>query len=146
MMMPQEYRKEYYKKYWERNKENINKRKREFRYKNPEHSMLQRVKYRSKIKELEFNLDIKYLKNIWPKDNRCPALGLSLQSGRNDAARGSSPSLDRINNTKGYVKGNVQVICNLANQIMTSATPEQVMLVAKYYEKITEGVDNEEKI
>ena len=144
--MPQEYRKEYYKKYWERNKENINKRKREFRYKNPEHSMLQRVKYRSKIKELEFNLDIKYLKNIWPKDNRCPALGLSLQSGRNDAARGSSPSLDRINNTKGYVKGNVQVICNLANQIMTSATPEQVMLVAKYYEKITEGVDNEEKI
>ena len=117
--MPQEYRKEYYKKYWERNKENINKRKREFRYKNPEHSMLQRVKYRSKIKELEFNLDIEYLKNIWPKDNRCPALGFTLQSGRNDAARGSSPSLD---------------------------TPDQVIQVGTYFKKIAEGVDNEEKI
>ena len=57
-----------------------------------------------------------------------------------------SPSIDRIIPELGYVKGNVQIICMLANRIKSNATPDQVIQVGTYFKKIAEGVDNEEKI
>ena len=54
----------------------------------------------------------------------CPILGLKLgpvgggQNGRND----NSPSLDRIDSSLGYVRGNVWVISNRANMLKRDAT------------------------
>lgn len=60
----------------------------------------------------------------------CPALGVKLRrKGGLHAA-----SIDRVNPKKGYVRGNVQVISVLANQIKSCATAEQVMSVARYME------------
>ena len=58
----------------------------------------------------------------------------------------NSPSIDRIIPDLGYIKGNVHWISKRANQIMSDATPDQVIQVGAYLKKITEGVDNEEKI
>lgn len=53
----------------------------------------------------------------------CPALGFELKvcDGK---AEDFSPSLDRIDNSKGYIKGNVQVISNKANRLKGDATKE----------------------
>ena len=39
-------------------------------------------------------------------------------------------SIDRIDSTKGYEKGNVWVISGRANRIKNDATPEELMRIA----------------
>ena len=96
------------------------------------------AKEKAKELGLDYNLDYEYVKNLWPSDNKCPALGIEFKKGNKGYGIDSSPSLDRILPELGYIKGNVQIICNLANKIMSSATPDQVMAVAKHYKKIIE--------
>ena len=47
-----------------------------------------------------------------------------------------SPSIDKIIPEKGYVKGNVAIISQLVNRVKNNAkTPEEIRLVADWYEK-----------
>ena len=46
------------------------------------------------------------------------------------ASSDNSPTLDRIVPELGYIKGNVWVICQLANRIKTNATADQILAVA----------------
>ena len=67
----------------------------------------------------------------------CPALGIKLEArigaGRqNREDIGGSPSLDRIDNSKGYIPGNVAVISLRANMIKTDATVAELKAVAAY--------------
>ena len=97
-----------------------------------------KLKERSKNKGIVFNLTSEYLSKIWPEDGKCPALNVALEKGTNGISKDVSPSIDRINNKLGYVKGNVQWVSKLANDIMSSATPDQVIQVGNYFKKITE--------
>lgn len=72
----------------------------------------------------------------------CPVFGILLRTHQRDG-RGGKPdsySLDRIDNTKGYVKGNVQIISHRANALKSDATPEELLLftnwVLKTYGKV----------
>lgn len=73
---------------------------------------------------------------IWP--SRCPVLGLALDYPERTGQRGKVgaqpnwPSLDRWDNTKGYVPGNVFVISFRANSLKNSGTFEEILKVAKY--------------
>ena len=102
------------------------------------------AKKRAEKFNVDFNLTEEYVKSIYPKDGKCPALGIKLKKldGSN------APSLDRITPKLGYVEDNVQWVSKLANQIMSNATPEQVIQVGQYFKKITEesGVINEKAI
>lgn len=64
--------------------------------------------------------------------SHCPILGIPLviADGRQTD---NSPSLDRIDYRKGYIKGNVEVISWKANRIKSNATIEELMKVAVYY-------------
>lgn len=55
----------------------------------------------------------------------CPIFGLPLQKG-DKKRHASSPSLDRIDSSKGYVKGNIWVISWRANELKFDATLEEL--------------------
>lgn len=59
----------------------------------------------------------------------CPVLGIPLAVG-NGTAQSNSASLDRIDNSLGYIPGNVQVISLRANAMKNSATQEELLKFA----------------
>lgn len=91
--------------------------------------LLKRAKERAKKLNLEFDLT----EDDIIVSAFCPILGIPLRvntgliGGRND-----SPSIDRKDSTKGYVKGNVWVISQLANQMKSNATTEQLKSFARW--------------
>ena len=63
--------------------------------------------------------------------SHCPVLGVPLQVGVGQGGQPFSPSLDRIDSSKGYEPGNVMVISKRANSMKSDATVEEVeMLLA----------------
>ena len=97
-----------------------------------------RIKNKAEELKLDFNLDPHYLKNIFPVDGKCPALNMPFEKGTNGISRDESPTVDRIDNKLGYLKDNVQWVSRLANNIMTSATPDQVIKVGEYFKNMME--------
>lgn len=71
----------------------------------------------------------------------CPLLGIKLRSNYTGIPTGTashnSPSLDRIYPDKGYIPGNVIVISHRANTIKNSATPQQLIAIARALYDIT---------
>lgn len=92
------------------------------------------AKRRAKKKNLQFNIDTNYLKSIFPKDFICPILGYLMVPGKNKPTN-TSPSLDRINPSSGYVKGNVEFVCLLANRMMSNAHGPDLVRFAKWINK-----------
>ena len=62
----------------------------------------------------------------------CPVLGIELDWGMN-GNQPNSPSLDRIDPTKGYIPGNVMIMSGLANAMKQNATPEQLKQFSRYH-------------
>ena len=69
----------------------------------------------------------------------CPVLGIPLvarvgagRSNRDEVE--NSPSLDRIDNSKGYVPGNIAVISMRANMIKNNATLAELKAIVAYIE------------
>ena len=94
-----------------------------------ESKMYQRAKCRAKVKGLAFTIEVSDI--IVPKF--CPILNVELQSKKgNPGGQKVSPALDRIDPTKGYVKGNVRVISHLANMMKSHATELEMITFSKW--------------
>jgi hypothetical protein len=95
--------------------------------------MVSKAKARALKKNLPFDIDLAYIRSIVP--SHCPVFNLplewSLRRGLGPVSLPNSPSLDRIDPSKGYVKGNVWIISNRANAIKNDASHEELKLVAK---------------
>ena len=104
-------------------------------------SMVYDAKMRAKKKNMDFNL----LKKEIHFPEMCPVLNIKLVHGREDWK--SSPTIDRIDNSKGYVLDNCIVVSNLANTIKNSATPSEILKVGKFYKKLykEKGIKDETK-
>ena len=96
--------------------------------KSPESKMLARAKSRAKSRGIEFSISLDDI-NI---PERCPIMDFELEVHKGRLQK-NSPSLDRIDPDKGYVKGNVWVISSLANIIKGQATPEELATFVNYY-------------
>ena len=91
---------------------------------NVEKRLLTNAKARAKKDSLDFDLSVDDV--LLPKI--CPYLKTQLSSGKTKHFdRSTSYSLDRIDPSKGYVKGNVEVISHLANAMKQNATKEQLL-------------------
>ena len=102
--------------------------------------MVKRAEKRAKVKNVNFNItweDVEYV-------GACPILEIPLNWGEttNEGGRNiDTPSLDRINPSLGYIKGNVRIISTLANMMKSSANREQIQAFCK---NIFKYLDNEE--
>ena len=130
--------KEYKKEWREKNRAKIRAYGYEYSQKNPQKILLLSAKHRS-IKKgvpctiIEEDIHIPAV---------CPVLGIPIEKRFNaDGKKGAypnSPSLDRIDNLKGYEKGNIQVISSKANSMKNSASPEELLKFA-YWVILTYG-------
>lgn len=64
----------------------------------------------------------------------CPVLGIALHAHRGERGgpRNDSPSIDRFDNSRGYVEGNMRIISGRANRLKSDGSPEELMRVALY--------------
>lgn len=96
-------------------------------------TMFADARRRARNKNLPFNIDKEYIRSIIP--SQCPIFGTKLEWScrRGDAGHSlpNSPSLDRIDPSRGYVKGNVWIISNRANRIKNDASHEELKLLTK---------------
>lgn len=92
--------------------------------------MLRRAYSRAARKGLVFDLVID---DIMPLPTHCPVFGteLSVGNGQQDP---NAYSLDRIDNSKGYVADNVRVISYLANRLKNDGTADQHRRIADWME------------
>lgn len=101
-----------------------------WRIKNPEKYILQSAKSRAKARYLEFNITLEDI--VIP--SHCPVLGIPIIIQAGKGASYNSPSLDRIDNRFGYVKGNVQVISWRANNLKSDGSLEEFKKLVEFLE------------
>jgi len=103
----------------------------------PRASMVNDARKRSKQKNIEFDL----IKDDLIVPEICPVLGIELFVA--GEKRGpNSPSLDRVDNNKGYTKDNVRVISNRANCLKNDATIKELKAIVEYMERENAVVRN----
>jgi len=100
------------------------------------------IKSKAIKNNLKFNLTLDHIKDIFPLDSKCPALGIKFKMSTTGFAERTSASLDRIIPKLGYTKGNVIWVSMIANRIMSDANADEVVKVAMFFKKsILKGGD-----
>jgi hypothetical protein len=86
--------------------------------------MLKRARTRAIKKGIPFNISIEDI--VFPLDGKCPILRKKLKPNSRYAH-----SLDKINPSLGYVKGNVAVISTLANNMKADSNYQEMKVFVK---------------
>lgn len=90
---------------------------------NPEKHLYNAARGRAMKFGIEFDIEVSDV--VIP--SVCPVFGVEFKRGTPYAA-----SLDRVDSSLGYIKGNVQVISRLANTMKSNATQDQLNLFSKW--------------
>lgn len=94
----------------------------------PKTLLIYRSKASAKRRGVDFSITQDDLETI---PATCPILGIPIVFG--EGGKGPhSPSLDRVDNTYGYVPGNVRIISNRANSLKSDMTLVQVEQLLRY--------------
>jgi hypothetical protein len=116
-------------------RDDIERKRRRAIRRSPEKYMVIKARKRAKLMGYDFNIDESDI--VIPK--RCPLLGIELINGIGKGTQGEMRdhfvSIDRIDSSKGYVKGNVWVISYRANRLKADATLEELQLITKNLRK-----------
>jgi hypothetical protein len=119
------------KRYRQRNKTKISEQSK-LAYRNDlklyTYHMMKRAERRAKKYNLPFDITIKdiFIPEV------CPVFGCSFSVSSGSGPGDFSPSIDKIIPEKGYVKGNIRIICAKANRIKSDASIDEVRKVLNY--------------
>jgi hypothetical protein len=106
---------------------------------NPESILVARARHRAGSKGLEFSI---CRDDVYVPEN-CPCCGIMLaRAGAVGKAASNSPSLDRIDNNRGYVSGNVAVICWGCNELKGTASAAELRKTADTFRTIANWIDS----
>ena len=124
------YQRTWAKEAYQKNPEKFKQRHMILRRSNPRLRLITSSRKNAKRRNLEHTITYKDLE-ILPKF--CPYLGLELDyyleiSSRNHP---SLPSIDRIDSSKGYVPGNIEIISYRANTLKGNSSIKELKLFAK---------------
>lgn len=82
---------------------------------------------RAKTHNIDFNLTVEYLKQLWDKqEGKCALSGIGMTYIFNCGRVHTNLSIDRITPSLGYIEGNVQLVCMACNQIKSDLTEEKM--------------------
>ena len=110
----------------------VRKKRDEKMDKQPQYFLYFEAKKRAKERNIEFDINLQDL--FVPE--KCPILDVKLIPNKNGKfAADNSPSIDRKDSSKGYVKGNIQIISFRANNIKGDGTLEEFKLIRDYIKK-----------
>ena len=102
--------------------------------------IIRNVKFSAKRRNIEFNLNF----TDFELPKYCPILGVELEyrleGGGNDS---NHASLDRIDNSKGYIKGNVIIISRLANAMKNEASFTQLLMFTQNMQTLIDYYKNQ---
>lgn len=97
--------------------------------------LLSAAKQRAKERGTEFKIK---LIDFYPYPKKCPVYDFDLDYvNGTQFDRWKSPSIDRLDNTKGYTKENTNIISWKANYVKSDSTIEDLEKVVSYLTKFT---------
>lgn len=88
------------------------------------------ARYRAEKNGVEFSITVDDI--LIPM--YCPILDIKLEVGEGTSGP-FSPTLDRIDNEKGYTPDNIWVVSNLANMMKSKASRTELIKFAEWIEK-----------
>jgi hypothetical protein len=94
---------------------------------NPLNKTIQATKIRARKLKIDHNIGYE---DFVPLPTICPLLQIPLFYSSNTITD-NTPSIDRIDSTKGYTKDNVWIVSNKANRIKSNATIDDLELLVK---------------
>lgn len=110
-------------------------------YKDISGTMIKKLKRGALKRGLDFELTSKYLWELFIKQNKkCSITGIDLSFGTVDNHQSKTASLDRIDNSKGYIIGNVQWVHKKINIMRGDNTLEA------FYYLCRKVIDNYDKL
>ena len=115
----------------------ISKQRKKNHKKEPRIRLREHSRKRAIAKNLEF--DLHTYKDLPEVPKTCPALGIPLFVG-DGVSCDNSPTLDRIDNDKGYIKGNIQVISMKANQAKSNLSFKEFQKLYHFYKEIEKKI------
>lgn len=111
------------------------------RFRDPVGYLLSVVKYRAKQNDIECTITRDDI--VIPET--CPVLGIPLffveRTGSKKEKNPNSPSIDRIDSSKGYIVGNIMICSWRANFLKNDATAEELVAMSKYYAGLAERLN-----
>lgn len=93
---------------------------------------LSNIKYRSKKKGFDFDVDPEFLTELfYSQEEKCALTGMPLQLRQTSGDFDFSASLDRIDSSKGYTKDNVQWVHKIVNRMKSDYDQDEFIAICK---------------